>query len=331
MPPSLSLRYAPAARAALARFGVEPATLELHQVSENVTFRVADAQGKEYVLRLHRPGYRTLAELNSERAWTDSLLEAGFAVPRRHLTPGGSAYVPMDIDAGERRFAGLLEWIPGEPLAVLLRRQLGGQEQDDIAAALGELLARLHTHSSGWAPPAGFQRPHYDVHGLLGDTPHWGRFWEHPDLSEDERRTLSAVRLHLRDLLTRLPRGPDLYGMVHSDLHAENLLIESGTLSAIDFDDAAFGWYYYDIAAALKSFADEAGFEDRRDTLLRAYRGARPLAAHDDELVRGFELIRDLALIGWYADRPEVQSIELAHFARFKDRALRESESLLRI
>ena len=118
--------------------------------------------------------------------------------------------------------------------------------------------------------------------------------------------------------------------MVHSDLHAENLLIESGTLSAIDFDDAAFGWYYYDIAAALKSFADESGFEDRRETLLRAYRGVRPLDARDDELVRAFELIRDLAVIGWYADRPEVQSIELAHFARFKDRALRESESLLR-
>ena len=49
-------------------------------VSENASFRV-DTPERRYVLRIHRPGYHTLAELESEHVWTDALLKAGVDVP----------------------------------------------------------------------------------------------------------------------------------------------------------------------------------------------------------------------------------------------------------
>ncbi len=324
-------RYGPAARAALEGFGIRPADVRLHQVSENITFRAVDADGgAELVLRLHRPGYRTLAELESERAWTDSLTDAGISVPRRRLAPTGVAYVPVEVDASERRYAGLLDWIPGEPLADVLRRDADESLQNRIAALMGTLLARLHEHSRHWRAPRDIQRPHYDVEGLLGEQPLWGRFWEHPALAASEREALSEARHRLRAQLRTLPRDPTVYGMVHSDLHAENLLIEGDSLGAIDFDDAGFGWYHYDIASALKAFADQPGYAQRCQALLEAYRRVRPLGAQDETLLEAFLLIRDLALVGWYADRPEVQAIETPVFERIKNRALRESERLLR-
>ena len=46
----------PAARQALAAFGVEPAELRFVNLSENVTFRAIDGRdGSPLVLRLHRP------------------------------------------------------------------------------------------------------------------------------------------------------------------------------------------------------------------------------------------------------------------------------------
>ena len=45
-------------------------------VSENASFRV-DTPDKRYVIRIHRPGYHTLDELESEQVWTAALLRPG--------------------------------------------------------------------------------------------------------------------------------------------------------------------------------------------------------------------------------------------------------------
>jgi len=42
-------------------------------------FRVDSEDGRAYALRVHRPGYHTLAELESEPHWTAALNEAGHA------------------------------------------------------------------------------------------------------------------------------------------------------------------------------------------------------------------------------------------------------------
>ena len=47
---------------ALTEWELEDARIQPVGISENITFRV-DAVDKRYVLRIHRPGYHTLAEL----------------------------------------------------------------------------------------------------------------------------------------------------------------------------------------------------------------------------------------------------------------------------
>ena len=54
-----------AAGLALEAFGLQPRSLDLVSISENVSFRVRTASD-DLVLRLHRPGYNSLAELESE-------------------------------------------------------------------------------------------------------------------------------------------------------------------------------------------------------------------------------------------------------------------------
>ena len=63
------------ATAALPRFGLSPAaTAELCNVSENHTYKVDDPDsGRRYALRVHRPGYRTAHQIESELQWVDAL------------------------------------------------------------------------------------------------------------------------------------------------------------------------------------------------------------------------------------------------------------------
>src|SRR5215470_2029221 len=90
--------FEPAARQALEAFPLAPRGMELVSLSENATFRVATDSG-DYVLRLHRPGYHTRAELDSERMWIRALLDAGIAVPLPLRSNDGAEFVEVTIDA----------------------------------------------------------------------------------------------------------------------------------------------------------------------------------------------------------------------------------------
>ena len=100
--------YIPAATRALEHFPIEPDTVELVAYSENVTFRVtARETGTDYTLRLHRPGYNSLEELDSERAWATALDDAGIAVPRSLPSRHGRHFEPVEIpETGETRYVG---------------------------------------------------------------------------------------------------------------------------------------------------------------------------------------------------------------------------------
>ncbi|MBN8930004.1 MAG: phosphotransferase, partial [Rhodospirillales bacterium] len=88
--------FGPAAQAALTAFGVTAAELRFVHHSENVTFRVVDARdGGALVLRLHRPWYHDLAELESEHAWTRALVRAGIAAPEPLPTTDGAAFAQV--------------------------------------------------------------------------------------------------------------------------------------------------------------------------------------------------------------------------------------------
>ena len=51
-------------------------------------------------------------------------------------------------------------------------------------------------------------------------------------------------------------RPADAYGVIHTDLHSGNFMLEpeSGRITLLDFDDCAHGWYAMDIAMCLHDF-----------------------------------------------------------------------------
>jgi Ser/Thr protein kinase RdoA (MazF antagonist) len=143
--------FTPAAVEALKAFPIEPEGLELVALSENVTFRVRDRRdGGDYVLRLHRPGYHTLEELNSERVWTRALAAAGIAVPIPLPTRDGGDYVCVPVPAlSQQRQAGMTRWTEGELLAEVLERGHDAAATERWFEQLGAIEAAMHNQSSG--------------------------------------------------------------------------------------------------------------------------------------------------------------------------------------
>ena len=299
--------FRPAALEALKAFPIEPDGLELKSLSENITYRVVDRRdGLPYALRLHRPWYHTHDELVSERAWIRALAEAGIAVQMPVRTRDGREYAAVTIaGTGEKRFAGLARWTTGRVLAAVLRETTDTAVAERHFARLGALTASLHEQAATWQPPAGFTRHALDADGFMGDAPHWGPFWDHQGLSAAERGLMLDVRSRLHAALGRLDRQPAVWSMIHADMHPGNVLVDGDGLTVIDFDDAAWGWHAYDIAVALvhQQGDDLATFER---AYLAGYRSVRPIADQVLALLPMFHLVRGLAQIGWYHQRPEL-------------------------
>ncbi len=105
---------------------------------------------------------------------------------------------------------------------------------------------------------------------------------------------------------TRYGKPSRTFSLIHADLHPRNVLIDGAHAAVIDFDDAGFGWHQYDLAVALVTYQDRPDFRLFRDACITGYRSLRAISDADLAMLPMFLLIRDLAQVGWFHQRPEL-------------------------
>ena len=297
------------AEEAIKHWDVEVKSINLHLQSENTVFKVEGLDGNTYALRIHRKGYHDLEELNSEHVWTSSLSNAGLLVPEAVVTRSGEAYTSVSfLNSSEYRYVGLVKWIEGTILNDLIL-DLEEKDVSDVYESLGKVVAKFHKATIAWEKPKDFKRHSFDTDGFLGSKPFWGRFWEAQNATTREREKLSLIRNNITESLSKLPKGINSFGMIHADLHSQNVLIQGKSLSVIDFDDSGFGWYGFDLAVAIWDRLDFTAtgchFDIAYKSLIRGYLEERPNAKDIIETIPTFLLMRTLMIIRWIEDRPE--------------------------
>jgi len=316
--------YLEAASLAAPIFGLEPSSITLLSHSENVVCQLTLPDGAHAALRIHRPGYNSLAELRSEVLWVTSLSNFGIPVPTALSTDTGDHYVSLPV-GGQAHHVGVVDWVPGEPLGS--PTGVNGPEVVQHYGRIGKLAAQVRAHHAGWVPPAGFARRAWDHRGLVGSAPLWGRFWEVDALSDAQRRLFSACRDQLLLDFTNMSFSPGEFGMIHSDLHLGNLMADGDSLTMIDFDDAGFGWFAHELAVALHPVLEEPWEDDARSALIDGYRTVHPLSAADEASIDAFVTMRSLMIIGWLDARRELPAFE--HFGDLATQAERISARYL--
>ena len=296
------------AEQSLPHWGLKPDQIELVSRSENTVFRLDMPDGQQFALRIHRPGYHTLPELESELLWTQALNDAGIHVPVGVRTLDGPGYATIPTpDGASSRAVGLVHWLEGVLLSSVIEAEQDQSTIIDHFRQIGRVLADMNNRASAWTPPATFTRHAFDVPGYVGESPFWGRFWDIPPLTSAQRSILAIARENIREILTEYGKDRGTYSMIHADLHAHNILIDpSGVLQVFDFDDAGFGWHQYDLAVVLFGLEELPYFDAITDALVAGYRSMRPFTDEALSLLPLFLLIRRLVLISWQWERPEL-------------------------
>jgi Ser/Thr protein kinase RdoA (MazF antagonist) len=291
----------------------------LVNLSENATYRVDDPDsGRRFALRLHRPGYHTPAEISGELAWVAALRAEGVVLtPPVAPNRSGHAVTTVPLPGVGDRHAVLFDWVDGH-----------APEPGDTAgliaafATLGDIAGRMQTHSRGWARPAGFARFEWDLAMTIGPLARWGDWraglaWalaggppSRPNAASAAHELMNRAAATIEAQVAAFSAEPDRYGLIHADMRLANLLVDgAGLITVLDFDDCGFGWYLYDLAAALSFIEHHPAMPDLVAGWLAAYQRHVPLVADERAMVATFILQRRLQLTAWLGTHPHTDAV----------------------
>jgi len=297
--------------AASENWGWGTANICLVAQRENTTFKVTTTQGHHYALRIHRPGYHELPQLQAELLWIQQLFAQGLAVP----APVESLHGRL-VEQQDGYYVSVLQWLAGQPMGQAgVPLQL--HQPEPVFYTLGQGMAKVHTASDNWTGSRALTRASWDIDGLLGESPIWGAFWQNPLLTNRQKQLFETTRLEMKNTLMQC--GQDLdYGLIHADLVRENIMLHQHQLQLIDFDDSGFGFRLFELATCLLANANEPDYEALKTQLIAGYHSVRPLDVTHLQL---FIMLRSLTYVGWIVPRLHEQGGP-ARCQRFIQRAV---------
>lgn len=264
--------------------------------SENKIFLINDPKRPcKYVARVNsgRTSYHNMTMIESEMAWLRGIRkDTDVVVPDVLAANDGKDVHQLELpESDTTRYMVVYSFLPGtEPPQENL---ISGFER------LGEITAKINQHSRSWQVPQGFDRPHWLPDTILDDCFNWGHWKNGVDVEGETLSLLRRVETTVLHHALDLPKDSENFGLIHADLRLANILVDGQVTAIIDFDDCGFGWYIYELAAAL-SFLEERSDLNR---LIESWHvGYRRISDISSELIEKFPtflMLRRLKLLGW--------------------------------
>lgn len=249
----------------------------------NATFKVemvsAQANAPTYVLRVHRPQYRTGAHIRSELQYMQALKKnTQIVLPEPVLTRKGDVLTTVALEGiDELRYCDLLTWVDGR-----VRRPHQGLGLKGTYR-LGEVLGQMHLFAQSFEPSADFCLPRWDADGLFTESSPFQPGPLEAIFSPADRVLFDEVERRTREIFGALEREPRAFGIIHFDFILGNCLFHKRNARVIDFGDCGWGYFLYDLCPVLGNLHDYPEYPELRRAFLAGYRSVRLLPQEWEE------------------------------------------------
>jgi Ser/Thr protein kinase RdoA (MazF antagonist) len=110
---------------------------------------------------------------------------------------------------------------------------------------------------------------------------------------------LAAVGEKAKMAMRALGESSDAWGLIHADLHLDNVLFHREEARPIDFDDCGFGYWVYDIAVALWEQRMTSAYPAIQQAFLAGYASHQPLPLEQLAYLDLFIAVREAAFGLW--------------------------------
>lgn len=288
------------AQTALTQYNISDARLFFLGHSENITFRIETSNsysGKpaKFLLRIHHPIaqqsdsiWQQHNVINSELLWLSALhRDTNLIVPKPMQNKNGTLVTSIAIDRKPPLNCTLMEWVEGCQISI--------QPTPTQAWQIGELMARLHQHTSFWELPLGFVRPKYDSEQLQTSLMRLHLV----SISDADFAVLETAVKRIALVMMALGKTRSSWGVIHADLNENNYIFHQNEARAIDFSRCGFGYYLYDIASTMLHLLPE-----NRRAFVSGYQSVRLLRDDYENILEAFFLAAMIHNFAFHASNP---------------------------
>jgi Ser/Thr protein kinase RdoA (MazF antagonist) len=261
---SLLARARQVALLALQKYDLEWEHIHFNQLSDTITFKIESGADGCFLLRIHSD-MMSKEEILSEIVLLNALSKyVGFTVPEGLASRDGSYVLEIETEKGfQRPCVTVMRWVEGE--------HASGKLTDNRVFNIGVMMAKLHEAATSFVFPSDFTRPAWGAESFRSDMvkleQYYGVF-----LSDEAWKSYQAVADKIISEIAAMNRNDGNYGLIHADLHIDNVIFNGDTPYPIDFGRCGYGYHLYDIAGSILGLNPQ-----RRGLFIQGYESVRKL------------------------------------------------------
>jgi len=269
---------------ALKQYGIQPQSIRLVNFGFNSTYKIVDASGRIFALRISINSKKSRANVEAEVQFLHHIAaNTNLNIPRLYPTLAGEHFISLSIaDSSQEHFAMLYDWVGGGVI--------GEKATHKQLHAVGASMATLQLAARGWSAKAPAELKRIDD-AFQGEPNH---------LLNNRDRFTDKLNEQIDGILPRIDetfstlRKTSGGLAIHADLHPWNCLWSAGQIGIIDFDDFGFGLPQQDLTIA--SFYLRKNFEAEKH-LLAGYSSVAELPPFTSEQFELMVVSRALLLL----------------------------------
>lgn len=319
--------YEDIAKASLIQYSVAQGKLKFLGHSGNITFCV-EAPESKFLLRIHQSVsgiqddiWQKPNIIESELIWLAALSRESNITVQKPLQNREGKWVTQvrRVNTQDVFYCSLLGWIDG----IVSNTKRTPQQ----AYQLGLLIGKLHQHSRQWKLPQNFERPIYDENHFCLALSRLSPAVTSGLISVEHHKLLTAAVEKSDRMMKKLDRSPDVWGLIHADLHDGNYLFYNEQIRPIDFARCGFGYYLYDVAESLQYLPSQV-----RPSFFEGYQTSCKLPKNYLKIVEVFFIMALIDVFSFHVNNPkehEWLSQEVQYVAEQVIPKYLESESFL--
>ena len=175
-------------------------------------------------------------ELQARLGWIAFLSRNGLNVPKLVANPQGN-WIEQIQEDGKWYTAYAYEEIP------ITDKNVINWKDPTMSVKLGEVMGKMHRLAKTYLlqpGPSGFSH--------VQNAP-W--LYNPAESFHPSQQAIFGPIIRLGQRIAQFPKNPNIYGLIHDDLHTGNVFSLEGELVIIDFDCCLYHWFAADIASAL--------------------------------------------------------------------------------
>lgn len=288
---------------AIEQYSYNSAELKFLKHLENTTFKLSTEQGN-FLLRVYCGLQNTVQDIESEAKIIEYLISYNDSFYQKPIYNNSNRFVSVGEAGGISKPVSILSWIDSPVVG-------NNVNYLSLFEKLGKLLAHIHNKLAKWQKPINFKRPIFDAEHLIGNN---GAFrYAYSAYKYFDRETISlfeSVYQRLIDFEAVAGKEANIFGIIHGDLHLNNVILHQNSLIPIDFDDSGYGYYIYDLAVILTNYSHMTEYSQIEANLLQGYRSIRELSVEIENQLSLFMAARYILLALYLAGKSQEESIK---------------------